>query len=263
MDIPDFTIVELRPKQTRYCICIPVINEGDRFIRQLQRMMVAGIPNKTDIIICDGGSQDGSTNLKLLSEIGIRTLMVLSGFGIVGAQLRMGYAYAIREGYDGVITMDGNNKDHFDVVDRFIDKLDAGYDYVQGSRYAAGGKEMNTPAIRKLAIRFVHAPLLSLYSGFKYTDTTNGNRAYSKKLLLDDRIQPFRAVFYYYEFLVFVSGNAPRLGFRVIEVPMTRGYPKGGNPTKIKLGGNIRILWSVLLVLCGGYKPSGFPAHAR
>lgn len=254
-DIPAYSLAELKPRTARYCLCIPVINEGDRFLRQLQRMLDAGVPFKADIIICDGGSNDGSTELSRLAAMGICARLVLDEPGIVGAQLRMGYAYALRQGYEGVITMDGNDKDGFDVVDLFIAKLDDGYDYIQGSRYLPGGRELNTPLIRKLAIRWIHVPLMSWYSGFRFSDTTNGNRAYSQRLLLDERIQPFRAVFKYYEFLVFISGNAPRLGFRVIEVPMERAYPTGKTPTKIKLKGNARILLSLLRVVCGGYAP--------
>ena len=249
--VPQFNSVPIKPKGNRYCICIPIINEGERILRQLQRMRDAGIHDRADIIICDGGSSDGSTEIDRLKELGVRTLLVLAEKGVVGAQLRMGYAYALREGYEGVITMDGNDKDGVDVIDRFIEKLDAGYDYVQGSRYMPGGREINTPLLRRIAIKCIHIPILSLYSGFKFTDTTNGNRGYSKKLLLDERIQPFRAVFYYYDFLVFITGNVPRLGFKVIEVPMERRYPKGKTPTKIKLKGNLRILASLMKVLCG------------
>jgi dolichol-phosphate mannosyltransferase len=253
--VPKYTVAPLKPKATRYCICIPIINEGERILRQLKRMVDAGIHSRADIVICDGGSIDGSTETSRLAELGVRTLLVLAEKGVVGAQLRMGYDYGLREGYEGIITMDGNDKDGVDVIDRFIEKLDAGYDYVQGSRYMPGGKESNTPLSRRIAIRWIHTPILSWYSGFKFTDTTNGNRAYSRKLLLDERIQPFRSVFYYYDFLVFITGNVPRLGFQVIEVPMERTYPKGKTPTKIKLKGNLRILASLMKVLCGTYNP--------
>src|SRR5260363_96635 len=49
--------------------------------------------------------------------------------------------------------------------------------------------------LRDFAIRFIHAPLLSLASGFKWTDTTQGFRAYRRRMLLDPKIAPFRAVF--------------------------------------------------------------------
>ena len=102
-----------------------------------------------------------------LAELGVRTLLVLAEPGVVGAQLRMGYDYGLREGYEGIITMDGNDKDGVDVIDRFIEKLDAGFDYVQGSRYMPGGRESNTPLSRRIAIRWIHTPILSLVLRFQ------------------------------------------------------------------------------------------------
>src|SRR5260363_350405 len=66
----------------------------------------------------------------------------------------------------------------------------------------------NTPKLRDFAIRFIHAPLLSLASDFKWTDTTQGFRAYRRRMLLDPKIAPFRAVFVTYELLAYLSYRA-------------------------------------------------------
>ena len=253
-DLPKYKIIEIKKRLSKYCVCIPIINEGERIINQLTKMYYDNIQEKVDIIICDGGSTDGSTEINTLKKLGVRTLLVMTDNGVIGAQLRMGYAYALKEGYGGIITMDGNDKDHHDVIDRFILKLDEGYDYVQGSRFISGGKAINTPLFRHLAIKYFHVPFINMVSGYKYTDTTNGNRAYSKKLLTDKRIEPFRKIFVYYDFLVYISSIAPKLGFKVIEVPMIRKYPKGKIPTKISFyKGNLRILISLFNVLFKRY----------
>ena len=59
---------------------------------------------------------------------------------------------------------------------------------------AVGESSNNTPWERYWAVRLIHAPLISLAAGFHYTDTTNGFRAYSRRLLLDSRVAPFRHV---------------------------------------------------------------------
>ena len=46
-----------------------------------------------------------------------------------------------------------------------------------------GGAAINTPKIRHFAVKLIHIPAISLIAGFKYTDTTNGYRGYSKKYL--------------------------------------------------------------------------------
>src|SRR5690606_12255913 len=123
----------------------------------------------------------------------------------LSAQLRCAYAFALDQGYEGIVTIDGNDKDDPAPIPQFIAALEQGADFVQASRYLPGGVAENTPKLRDFAIRSIHAPLLSLASGFHWTDTTQGFRAYSRKLLLDERIAPFRDVFMTYELLAYLS----------------------------------------------------------
>jgi dolichol-phosphate mannosyltransferase len=149
--------------------------------------------------------------------------------------MRMAFDFAINQGYEGVVIVDGNGKDDISAIPRFIEKLDEGYDHVQGSRYIPGGREENTPFLRKWGVKLLHAPLLSIAARMKCTDTTNGFRAYSKRLLEDSRIQIFRDIFATYELHYYLTIQASRLGFRCTEIPVARTYPKGGKvPTKIK-----------------------------
>lgn len=230
-ELPSFDIVEFAPKKTKYCVGIPVINEGEKFKKQIAE--IKNFAKFADILIFDGGSIDGSTNNEFLKKNRVRTLLVLKSRGKQGTQLRMGLSYALKEGYEGVITIDGNGKDDPEGIQEFIKALDDGFDYVQGSRFIKGGKAINTPLLRLFAIRFVHAPIISLASGHWYTDTTNGFRAYSKKYLLNPAVKPFRNVFVKYELYLYLSIRANQLGFKTKEIPVTRRYPKGGVPTKI------------------------------
>jgi hypothetical protein len=207
-------------------------------------------------LILDGGSSDGSTNADSLRIYGVRALLIKRGPGRLSAQLRMGYAWALRQGYGGVITIDGNNKDGVDAIPAFIRELDAGWDLVQGSRFVPGGRAINTPLVRLLGIRLVHAPLISLSAGFHYTDSTNGFRAYSRRFLLDPRVRPFRNVFATYELLAYLSVRGPRTGQRTKEIPVTRQYPTRGVPTKISaVRGNLDLLKTVLKVALGRFNP--------
>lgn len=250
--IPSFKTREIRKKKKPYCLCVPVINEGERFKTQLTQMKKKRIDEMVDIIICDGGSSDGSTDLSFLRKQGVSTLLTKTGGGKLSAQLRMGYSYALRQGCQGVVTIDGNNKDNIAAIPNFINELKKGFDFIQGSRYIRGGKAINIPLLRTLAIKLIHVPVVSLLAGFKYTDTTNGYRAYSRKFLLDKDVGPFRNIFDSYELLAYLSVKAPQLGYRVKEIPVTRAYPKAGKiPTKIGgFKGNFKlliILWNLLL----------------
>lgn len=245
--VPTFDIPLWLGRQHSYCVVIPVINEGSRIKNLLDRMLAHKISELADIIIVDGGSTDGSLEMESLQQQGVRALLVKTGPGKLSAQLRCAYAFALDQGYEGIVTIDGNDKDDPEAIPRFIDALKEGVDFVQASRFISGGVAENTPKSRDFAIRFIHAPMLSLFSRFHWTDTTQGFRAYSRRILLDARVAPFRDVFSGYELLAYLSYRIPKLGYRCAELPTVRRYPTtGAIPTKIS---GIKGNWAVLQVL--------------
>jgi len=253
--VPAFETQILAPRAQRYAICIFVINEGERVRRQLRKM--EPLTSQLDIIIADGGSTDGSLAEDFLKECKVRALLTKRGPGKLSAQMRMALAWCMDEGYEGVIVVDGNDKDDTSAATRFVEALNEGYDHVQGSRYVPGGVAINTPFLRHWGVKLLHAPLIAAASGFHYTDTTNGFRAYSRGLLLDSRIQPFRNVFEKYELHYYLAIRAASLGFGVKEVPVTRAYPKGeATPTKISpFKGNLLVLQTLVRACRGVYDP--------
>jgi dolichol-phosphate mannosyltransferase len=207
--VPAYQKVEFGPKRTKYCVCIPVINEGNKLTKQLQRMSTMDLG--VDVIIADGGSTDGSNDPERLKGLNVRTLLIKTGPGKLSAQMRMFFAYALEEGYTGIVAVDGNGKDGVEAIPTFCHALDKGFDFVQGSRYVPGGVEENTPLDRKIGLKLLHAPVVSLAAGFRYTDTTNGFRAFSSKFLVDPRVQPFRDVFdtYNLHYYLAIKSRAP------------------------------------------------------
>ena len=255
--VPAFSAEELAPRRARQALLIPVINEGARIRHELERAQAAGIPSLVDIIICDGGSTDGSLEPSYLTSVGVNALLTKHGPGRQGAQLRMGLWWALERGYDGILTIDGNDKDSIESVPLFLEKLAEGYDFVQGSRFLPGGAAVRTPRVRYLAVRLLHAPVISLTARHWFTDTTNAYRAYSRRYLVDDRVQPFRDVFASYELLAYLSVRATQIGFRTCEVPVRRVYPETGKtPTKISFfRGNWDLLKTLFKNLVGAYNP--------
>lgn len=253
--VPAFRTEVLAGRRHDYALVIPVLNEGERIRNQLQR--IHALAPAVDILIADGGSTDGVLSRDLLEATGVNTLLVKQAPGRLSAQLRMAYAFACARGYRGIVTVDGNGKDGVDGIPRFVEALEAGYGLVQGSRYVAGGIAENTPTDRWLAGRFVHAPVVSLATGQRFTDTTNGFRGYTTAALLDPGVAPFRNVFDRYNLLFYLSIRLPRLGYRAIEIPVARRYPpKGRTPTKISgIGGRLGILNELLASAVGYYDP--------
>lgn len=254
--VPEMQIDEIKPTKHRFLVVIPVINEGERLHNLLVRINDEGVTAFADILIVDGGSTDGSVELELLKMRGVTILVTKLGSGRLSAQLRCAYAVALDKGYQGVITIDGNDKDDPVSIKTFVAKLDSGYDFVQASRFVLGGISVNAPRSRVLGIRLVHAPLLSIASGFKWTDTTQGFRAYSAELLRSSDLAIFRRIFHSYELLPYLNFAAPKKGFKCIEVATSRIYPQGEVPTKIKgLRSNFDLVLVLLRTVFGAYNP--------
>jgi len=262
-DLPIYTTSELFSKSSKYCVCIFVINEGRRIKKQLERMK--NISQNIDVIIADGGSTDGSLEIDFLRSVSVRTLLTKKDTGKLSAQMRMAFAYALLEGYEGIITIDGNNKDDVTAIPSFVQALDEQFDQIQGSRFIRGGKAINTPWARYLAVRLIHAPLISLAAGFQYTDTTNGFRAYSHRLLLDPKISPFRNIFSAYELHYYLAIRSANLGYKIKELPVTRAYPtKGAIPTKISpIKGNLLVLKTLFKACLHQYNPPRKNKHSN
>lgn len=257
-DVPKYECNEYMPKTKDYCLLIPIINEGEKIHKELCRAKKNHVSQYVDIVICDGDSSDGSTTREILEKLDVNTLLVKKDVGKQGAQLRMGISWALKRGYSGILTVDGNNKDSIEDVPKFLQKLQEGYDFVQGSRFIKGGKAVNTPPLRYVSVRFIHAPIISLTARHWFTDTTNAFRGYSKRYLEDPRVQPLRNIFQSYELLAYLSVRATQIGMRACEVPVSRVYPKHGKvPTKISFfKGNGHLIKILILNFLGRYQPS-------
>src|SRR5262249_41259283 len=172
--VPDYERHVFGPKRHRYCVAVFVINEGERVRAQLSGM--AALADRVDIIVADGGSTDGSLALDTLGRFRLRALLIKRGPGKLSAQMRMAIDFALAEEYDGMVVIDGNGKDDTSAIPRFVELMADGYDHVQGSRYVAGGKGINTPLSRTLGVKLLHAPVMSLAAGRRYKGTHNGFR---------------------------------------------------------------------------------------
>jgi len=264
-ELPSFDEVKYGERRHEYVLVIPVINEGKRIQEQLRRIQAAELP--VDVVIADGGSTDGSLNPDYMQQVDVAAVITKTGPGRLSAQLRMAYVWCIRQGYAGIVTIDGNGKDGVEAVAHMVAKLENGFDYVQGSRYAPGGVAENTPLERTVANRLIHAPLLSLAGRHWFTDTTNGFRAYSVRYLTDPRVRPFRDEFQRYGLLFYLTVRAGQLGFKVAQVPVARRYPANERvPTKIGgLTSKLSLLGEAVLAATGGYTPDDAapPANPR
>lgn len=246
---------EFHPRRARHALIIGVWNEGAAFTAQLETLQAYA--RDVDILIADGASTDGATAPAALSGKTRALLINTSAQKSLSVQYRIAIAYALEQGYDAILMMDGNGKDGAHAIPRFIEALDAGTDFVQGSRFLPGGQHKHTPWLRLLGIRLVFNPVMHLACGYRYSDAMNGFKAVSRRMLEHPGLLPLRDVFCGYSLQYYLNYSAPRLGMRICEIPVTRNYRKSFHPQS-KIRGPfawLRILRELLATITGRYNP--------
>ncbi len=122
--------------------------------------------------------------------------------------------------------MAGNDKDNPNEISNVVNPIsEDGYDFVQGSRYRAEkGIGGDMPLYRKFATK-LHPMLMSLITGAKVTDSTNGFRAFKLSFLNDKNIDIDQSWLDKYELEPYLLYKAIKLGYRFCEAPVTKIYP--------------------------------------
>jgi dolichol-phosphate mannosyltransferase len=163
----------------------------------------------------------------------------------VGAAIRAGYERAVKGGFDVAVVMAGNNKDSPEEIPLLLDPIaEDRADFVQGSRFLKAGADFGAmPLYRRIATR-LHPLLFSWVAGRRVSESTNGFRAVRRCVLEDPQIDLDQAWLDEYELEPYLYIKAIHLGYRSVEVPVTKVYgPKQLGQTKMK---PITGWWSML-----------------
>ena len=223
----------------KFVVIAPCFNEEQKIVHVIDRIKAIGIAD--EILVVDDGSSDRSAERAELAGAKVIRMNAVTG---VGAALRKGFEYA-RDQFDIIVVIAGNNKDEPQEIKRLLDPIiDGKAEFVQGSRFLAGGKYGgDMPAYRKWATR-LHPLLFSLATGRRVTESTNGFRAFRSRLLDDPRINLGQSWLNAYELEPYLYYKVVKLGYPFAEVPVTKIYPpKKIGYTKMK---PITGWWSIL-----------------
>lgn len=177
---------------------------------------------KEDVLIVDDGSTDGSA--EFAQSQGFNVLRAERNLGL-GATIRRGLQFAVQSAvYEYVVIMAANGKMKAAEMDRLKAPILAeSADYVQGSRYIGGTRSPALPSFRRFAIPIVTASVNWLL-GTRISDLMCGYRAYSLKILNDDRINLHQSWLDQRELEFYLHYLVCSLGYRVVEVPVTMDY---------------------------------------
>jgi dolichol-phosphate mannosyltransferase len=217
----------------------PVLNEEDKIgevVRRMPRTVV------DEVLVVDDGSTDRSSDVARTHGATVLSMGRTVG---VGAALREAYRAAVEQGYDVVVTIAGNNKDSPEEIPLLLDPIaEDRADFVQGSRFLKrDGNFGDMPRYRRIATR-VHPWLFSLVARQRVTESTNGFRAIHTRVLTDPRIHLGQSWLDAYELEPYLLLRAIRVGYRVVEVGVTKVYPpRATGQTKMK---PVTDWWSIL-----------------
>jgi dolichol-phosphate mannosyltransferase len=211
-------------------IAVFVFNEGARVLKVLRGLQDR--PANCDVLVMNDGSTDESATY--FASFDYPVLSHAQNLG-AGATVKDAVRYAMERGYRFIVMIAGNGKMDAAEIPRLIQPLLAGEcDYVQGSRYLAGGEHQNLPLFRHVMIHAFTWVAWAL-TGFKGTDVTCGFRAYTLALFQDPNINIWQSWLDHYELEYYLHYKVIKLGYRMREVPVSMIYPRDGRPySKIK-----------------------------
>ena len=209
----------------RVLIIVPAYNEEDnivRFITELKEQC----PDY-DYVVINDCSKDHTKDI--LIENGYNFIDLPVNLGI-GGGVQTGYLYAVRNGYDIAVQMDGDGQHDPAYARALVDKVASGEaDMCIGSRFISN-EGFQTSSLRRFGIRFLKR-LIYICCGVIVNDNTSGFRATNKAL--NEFYSKNYAQDYPEPEAIIAAVNG---GYKVMEIPVKMRERTGGvssiNPIK-------------------------------
>lgn len=162
-------------KFNKILVIVPAYNEEESLPSLLQEIQQMNY----DVVVINDSSQDDTAKVAL--EMGVPVLSLAANLGIGGA-VQTGFKYALNNGYDIVVQVDGDGQHDPSWIETVVAPVCNGeMDCVIGSRYVPGSldTEYKTPFARRAGMYF-STSVLYLATGLRINDTTSGFRALSR-----------------------------------------------------------------------------------
>ncbi|QQG43535.1 MAG: glycosyltransferase [Candidatus Daviesbacteria bacterium] len=211
-------------KEKKVVVVAPTFNERgsiEKVVRLIleQNGKVPGFD--IHVLVADSHSPDGTGELakKLVSKNPRVHFLDVVERGL-GLAIIKGYEYALKKIQAEVLMqIDADLQHDPNDIPKFLQKISEGYEYVQGSRLTAGGKN-NIAFSRQMFTIFANLVLRLLTGIWKITDFTPSYKAYTKNLFLRMNWQavPWHGTTFLIQPAAVVE--AARAGAKMTEVPI-------------------------------------------
>lgn len=201
-------------------IVMPAFNEEES-VADVVKEVFAKLPGATCLVVNDG-STDETTAVARAAGALVAELPFNLG---VGGAMRVGFRYAIENGYSNVVQIDSDGQHDPVSVPALLERL-AHADLVLGARFAGEG-DYSVRGPRRWAM-VVLSTFLSRTAKHKLTDTTSGFRASGPRAVhLFAEHYPAEYLGDTIESLVI----AARAGCTIVQVPVAMRPRAGGRPS--------------------------------
>ena len=177
-------------------VLIPCYNEEENIVATVEHLQ-STCP-QVDFLVINDCSTDHSADILRAHHYPFLDLPVNLG---IGGGVQCGYQYAVHNGYDVTVQMDGDGQhDPAYLMEVVQPVLDGTYDMCIGSRFIK--KEgFQTSFMRRVGIRFL-SWLIHLLCGKRVLDVTSGFRACNAPVIMKERqggvssIHSFKSAYY-------------------------------------------------------------------
>ncbi len=160
---------------SKILIIVPSYREEENIVRVLQGLE-KHVPD-IDVLMIIDGSKDRTE--EIVSFNGYNSLVHPFNMGY-GVSIQTGYKYAVKNGYNIVVQIDGDGQHDPKFIKPMLSALESSdADVVIGSRFLKGGS-YDVPVVRRLGIKFF-SKIASLITKQKISDSTSGFQALNHK----------------------------------------------------------------------------------
>ncbi|MCI2049621.1 MAG: glycosyltransferase [Lachnospiraceae bacterium] len=211
-------------------VVMPVANEAGTLEEELREILALPYDNLYVYPVVDAFSHDDTPKiidtLERETDGRVHKLFYKESRGVVSCYL-YGFKCALADGAQHIIEMDGGMSHKPSEISEFIEKLDAGYDCVWGSRFIRGGGIEHHPWYRRVLSKG-GTWLANLVLGTHLHDMTSGFEGFQRKVLEQLDLDAFlsRGHMYQTEMRFYCRG------LKTVEVPIN--YTGGSSSLKAK-----------------------------